>query len=355
MKRHLESGSVNRGSNAGVPGTGKREAGGSDAGGPGGGASEADGPEADGPGARALYACQPQTIPHPWAAPQPQTAPEPRNPPRSAHADPRCETLQSSPRNSLRKRKRWELLLVVHALALLLAVAAPPPAHARRLPGGQVAAHLVSVALREWRDWGETIVDATDGTARLEHEGASELDTAPFDARARVHRYWALGLGTADHPGAAPRPNAPWSAAFISFLMQQIGVVAPSFVGNAAHARYLRALLAREREGGDEAQFELLPADETPTKPGDLLCGPRNVSRLRDRITLLRMDTADDLQNLTSAHCDVVAGMDRRARIARVIGGNVFDSVAMTRLPLTADGRLIRTLARPGFLLVRAR
>jgi hypothetical protein len=285
-------------------------------------------------------------------------APKPRRPPRAArpaHADPRCETLQSRPRNSLRKQERCKSLLVVHALALLLALAAPPPAHARRLPGDQVAAHLVSVAMREWRDWGETMVDATDGTARLEHEGTTELDTAPFDARARVHHYWALGLGTADQPGAAPRPNAPWSAAFISFLMQQIGVVAPSFAGNAAHARYLRALLAREREGGDEAQFELLPAEETPTKPGDLLCGPRNISRLRDRITLLRMDTVDDLQNLTSAHCDVVAGIDRRARIARVIGGNVFDSVAMTRLPLTADGRLIRTLARPWFLVVRAR
>ncbi len=241
------------------------------------------------------------------------------------------------------------------ALVLLLAIAAVPPAHARRLPGDQVAAHLVSVALREWRDWGETVADATDGTARLEREGASELDTAPFDARSRVHRYWANGLGTAGHPGAEPRPNAPWSAAFISFLMHQVGVVAPSFVGDAAHARYLRALLARERQAGSDAQFVLLLAEATPVKPGDLLCGPRNISRLRDRITLLRMDAVDDLETLTSAHCDVVVGVDRRRRITRVIGGNVFDSVAMTRLPLTADGRLIRTLARPWFLVVRAR
>ncbi len=240
-------------------------------------------------------------------------------------------------------------------LLLLLTLAAPPIAHARRLPGEQVAAHLVSVAQREWRDWGGTLVDATDGIARLERAGANELDTAPFDAQARVHRYWALGTGTVREPGAAPRPNAPWSAAFISFLMQQVGVVAPSFVGNAAHARYLRALLTHEREAGDVAQFVLLLADEAPVKPGDLLCGPRNISRLRDRVTLLRMESIDDLEYLSSAHCDIVVGIDRRRHVARVVGGNVFDSVAMTRLPLTADGRLIRTLARPWFLIVRAR
>jgi len=270
------------------------------------------------------------------------------------HVGPHCETRQSGPRTSLRKRKRCGSLLV-HALALLLAVGAPLAAHARRLPGDQVAAHLVSVALREWRDWGETTVDATDGTARLERQGAGERDASPFDGRARVHLYWALGLGSADHYGAPPRPNAPWSAAFVSFLMQQVGVVAPSFVGNAAHARYLRALLLREREAGNDAQFALLLVGATPVKPGDLLCGPRNISRLRDRVTLLRMDAVDDLEYLTSAHCDVVVGVDRRRRITRVVGGNVFDSVAMTRLPLTADGRLIRTLARPWFLVVRAR
>ncbi|HEY0877551.1 MAG TPA: DUF2272 domain-containing protein, partial [Zeimonas sp.] len=240
-------------------------------------------------------------------------------------------------------------------LAAALAVAATTPAHARRLPGNQVAAHLVDVALREWRDWGGTTIDATDGTARLEHEGAIESDTSPFDARTRVHRYWALGTGSASESGAPPRPGAPWSAAFVSFLMQQVGVGAPAFVGDAAHARYLRALLAHEREAGDEAQFELLLAEDTALAAGDLLCGPRNVSRLRDRTTLLHMESVDDLEHLTSSHCDLVVALDRRRRIARVVGGNVFDSVAMTKLPLTADGRAIRILARPSFLIARAR
>lgn len=250
---------------------------------------------------------------------------------------------------------RRRLTAVVSLSLLVATLAASGSSFARRLPGEQVAAHLVDVALREWREWGETLVDATDGTARLEQAGAHEDDIAPFDARARVHHYWALGTGRPGEPGAPPRPNAPWSAAFVSFLMQQIGVTEPAFVGDAAHARYLRALLRHEREVGSDAQFELLLAENVAPRPGDLLCGPRNISRLRDRITLLRMDTVEDLEFLTASHCDFVVSVDRRQRLARTVGGNVFDSVAMTKLPLTDDGRLIRTLARPWFLVVRAR
>jgi len=241
---------------------------------------------------------------------------------------------------------------------LVLVVLALAPSHeadARRLPGEQVARHLIDVALREWRDWGRTTVDASDGTARLERMGAHEDDSHPFDARARVHRYWALGTGSAGANGAPPGAGAPWSAAFVSFLMQQVGVTAPAFVGDAAHARYLRALLRYEREAGSDAQFELLLAGNETLRPGDLLCGPRNISRLRDRITLLRMEDVDDLELLTASHCDLVVTVDLRRQVAHAVGGNVFDSVAMTKLPVTTDGRVIRTLARPWFLVVRAR
>ncbi len=255
----------------------------------------------------------------------------------------------------LRLRLRRRGLAAAWVVLLLAALpAAPGTSFARRLPGEQVAAHLADVALREWRAWGRTRVDATDGRARLVHEGAHEDDTAPFDAQARVHRYWAMGTGGVGEAGAPPRPDAPWSAAFVSFLMQQIGVGRPAFVGDAAHARYLRALLRHQREAGSAAQFELLLAADEALRAGDLVCGPRNVSRLRDRITLLRMETLDDLEFLSSSHCDVVVAIDRRRRVARAVGGNVFDSVAMTELPLTADGRVIRTLARPWFLIARA-
>ncbi len=135
--------------------------------------------------------------------------------------------------------------------------------------------------------------------------------------------------------------------------MRQVGLSAPAFVVDAAHANYLRALQAYA--SSDDAQFALLLAEDEPLRLGDLVCGPRNVSRQPDRLTLVRMSTLDDLYALTSSHCDLIVDLRPRTREARAIGGNVADSVAMTRLPLTADGRLIRTLSRPWFVIARPR
>lgn len=237
----------------------------------------------------------------------------------------------------------------------------------------------MTVALREWRDWGRTVVDVTDGRSRVERQGARETDThwiaaetcrhaarhasgaragecaqrVPFDARARVRSYWAEVPGFEPVDPLEYRRMPPWSAAFVSWLMRQVGVSSPAFVADAAHAEYLRAL--RVRDTDDDAQFTLLLAEDEALRVGDLVCAPRNIAREADRVTLLRMRELEDLGHLTASHCDLVVELRPNAREARAIGGNVADSVAMTRLPLTADGRAIRTLSRPWFLVVRVR
>lgn len=109
------------------------------------------------------------------------------------------------------------------ALAFLLL---SEPAGARRLPAEQLSAHLVAIAEREWRDWGQPIVDTRDGESRTLQTGATENDRAwrpskdacnalkrserakgchhrePFDAQWRVQRYWAEGLGLDDQPAS---------------------------------------------------------------------------------------------------------------------------------------------------------
>lgn len=253
--------------------------------------------------------------------------------------------------------------LVAVAVVVAVVLAAAQPAQARRLPGDQVAEHLVSVALREWREWGRTLVDTTDGRSRIERQGASETDThwiaadepnrRPFDARARVQHYWSEVSEPSSAGGPLQAGHArPWSAAFVSWLMREVGLSAPAFIVDAAHAEYLRALHARQDD--DDSQFTLLLAEEEPLRVGDLVCAPRNISRQPDRVTLMRMHDLEDLRHLTSSHCDLVVELRPRVREARAIGGNVADSVAMTRLPLTADGRAIQTLSRPWFLIVRA-
>ena len=264
----------------------------------------------------------------------------------------------------------------------MLALCAPSRGHAQwtppHLPADQVAAHLVSTAEREWRDWGQTIVDARDGHSRLERRGARETDTAwspdaaactpsrrrqraggchhdrPFDAVERLRRYWVEGLGPEGGPAREPAElqrvvrDEPWSAVFVSYLMQQVGLSRPAFPSDDTHANYLRGL-------ADSPQFERRLVRDTPVAPGDLVCGPRNRSRDPGLLSLQAMRELDDLGALRASHCDLVVAIDRRAREARVIGGNVEDSVAMTRIALTDDGRAIRTLSRPWFVIVRPR
>jgi len=66
--------------------------------------------------------------------------------------------------------------------------------------------------------------------------------------------------------------------------------------------------------------------------PGDLLCRSRDgtdYSRLADR--------RREFGSTGATHCDVVVKMDPRAERVLVIGGNVFQSVSLTLLPLTRD------------------
>lgn len=223
----------------------------------------------------------------------------------------------------------------------------------RRLPAAQLAANLVLLAEREWRAWGRTTVDVRDGHYRVERTGARETDVAPFDARARLRRYWIDGLrdeGRAATPEERERRfrEDAWSAVFVSWLMREAGLSRAAFAFDDRHANYLRGLAA-------SPQFDRRLARTTPLARGDLLCGPRNASHDPAVLSLQVMREVDDLETLRASHCDLVVAVDRRRREARLIGGNVEDSVALTRIGLTSDGRAVQTLARPWFLVVRPR
>jgi hypothetical protein len=273
---------------------------------------------------------------------------------------------------------------------------------ARRLPADQLTAHLLAVADREWRSWGRTEIDATDGDSRIVRHGATETDEAwmpdddvadaegarkrgqagcpplpaaraqsadshctsaqAFDAVTRLRRYWVEGLGPDSKPAGSRAAlervvrAEPWSAVFISFVMREVGLSARAFPFDDTHSNYLRGLAKRAAQPPDDgAQFVLLLIHDTPLARGDLVCGPRNISHDPGLLTLQAMRRLSDLHGLTASHCDIVVAIDRQGREARLIGGNVADSVAMTRIALTSDGRAIRTLSRPLFILARPR
>ena len=137
----------------------------------------------------------------------------------------------------------------------------------------------------------------------------------------------------AGYPGLGCRGfviDNPWSAAFVSWVMQRAGV--PGFVSSGSHYDYVRA--ARSNPGGSPYQF----LEPTGTAPGvgDLLCyvrggriyGPQGLAAAIDGGTTgLPM------------HCDIVAAVDPgNDGKAYLIGGNVLQAVTMRVLNLNATG-----------------
>jgi hypothetical protein len=118
-----------------------------------------------------------------------------------------------------------------------------------------------------------------------------------------------------------------WSAAFVSYVMRMAGA-GSGFPYAAGHDIYIRAAAA--------ADPKLVVAAERPEayapRPGDLICAGREENaRLR----------FDDLAHtpVFLSHCDIVVDTGGPESLS-AIGGNVSDTVALRRFPVTSDGRL---------------
>lgn len=225
------------------------------------------------------------------------------------------------------------------ALAALSSCAAgthaPPFANVPYEPFSRSAA--VAIALREWRLWGSGYNDNPYYVQR-----AATMPEREQGLWQRVGEYWWEGLnaGTPDsrwtgkHDArgkvfpVAVNGEYAWSAAFISYVMRIAGA-GRRFPYSANHAHYINDA-ARPYHPG-----KLLIAENPATyapRLGDLVCFARGWAwRLRFKNLPTR--------GYFPAHCDIAVAW--QPGILSVIGGNVDDSVLMTRLPLTAQGLLI--------------
>jgi hypothetical protein len=110
------------------------------------------------------------------------------------------------------------------------------------------------------------------------------------------------------------------------------------FRRSAAHRLYLdQAIRARDGEAQDAA-FAAYDAGEAPLVPGDLLCRSRRPTDYRELA-----DRRREFGTGGATHCDIVVKIEARNNRALVIGGNVFQSVSLSVLPLlTERGRFPR-------------
>jgi hypothetical protein len=196
-------------------------------------------------------------------------------------------------------------------------------------------ASLVGIAKNEWKFFGEQQIDMRRETLSAPRLGLLEDEG---EAVQRIALYWrAVGkvLSGADCDQA-------WSAAFISYLMVAGNVPAQQFAPSDVHFTYLSFL--QQRQQSAQAAFVLRPAATEPIAPGDLLCAPRG-SNTASRL--------EDIQPGLAGHCDMVVEVHPQEGWAAVIGGNVFNSVSESLIPVDANAIATPIAMRPWLVVAK--
>jgi hypothetical protein len=225
----------------------------------------------------------------------------------------------------------------------------PCPTH----PAHDIRRRIVDLAVQEWGFFGFRLAPAPEGG---DDDGRDE----PGDERRRRSRlppaeaervapsiagYWAVTPEGAwivarqnerwsGPDGITARWNAPWSAAFISWVMCEAGLGAPAqFQRAIAHHRYIDQALRARDGGAAETAFVAYDAGETAIAPGDLLCSSRRPAyrTLAERRRQMGVGAR--------SHCDIVARVDDARGVVFAIGGNVRGVVSLKQFPAVRTTR----------------
>jgi hypothetical protein len=137
--------------------------------------------------------------------------------------------------------------------------------------------------------------------------------------------------------------DTPWSAAFISYLLKASGFTRDEFEFSHRHADYVRAALdatASEAAGQTATHaYRACDAATTRPRPGDVLCATRastagtvDYASLASSMAMVARSGAG-----FPMHCDFVVRSDEGGDAKlEVVGGNVLNSVTLSRMTLNA-------------------
>jgi hypothetical protein len=250
----------------------------------------------------------------------------------------------------------------------------------RTRPMTDIRRRIVDIAVQEWGFFGFRVVDRRDlvpppGPAGTPGRGGPRRRWLGADEAGRVATtiagYWAVTpegpwiIGRQNEEWEGPdgigaRWNAPWSAAFISWVMCEAGLGGiGQFQRAVAHHAYIdQAIRARDRAGDGgaaQAAYEAYDVGESAIAPGDLLCSSRRP---------LYRSVADRRRQMgvgARTHCDIVVKLDERGERILAIGGNVRGVVSLKLLPAErVPGKSLRVVDpeegdRPVFVHMKLR
>jgi hypothetical protein len=226
--------------------------------------------------------------------------------------------------------------------------AQPKQAHKTRLHAGRSSPlpphyrkfKIVEAAKHEWDYFGQQKVVINGEEESIPHVGIWEDDD--YSHSDRIKQYWgAAGI----YRLSGYDCKEPWSAAFISWIMQAAGVREYLFPPATTHRAYLNYFLANAHN--PYAVWIPHTIQQYKPKPGDLICAKRGKESSAAVIEKL----PDSLN--AKLHCDIV--VETKGQTLQAIGGNVRNSVSKTIVMLSPEGYLQPTSHRPWFLVIENR
>lgn len=228
------------------------------------------------------------------------------------------------------------------------------PRACRTLATADTRRRIVDIAVQEWAFFGSrTAAPADDGDNDAPEQRVRRRPRLSPDEAARVASsiagYWAVtqeGVWVVsrqndrwknDEDGIASRWNAPWSAAFISWVMCEAGLgTSAQFQRAVAHHAYIDQALRARDGSASQAAFAAYDIGEAAVAPGDLLCSSRRP---------LYRTIAERRRHMgvgARSHCDIVVKVDEPGGRVFAIGGNVRGVVSMKTLPVVREGTRVR-------------
>jgi hypothetical protein len=245
------------------------------------------------------------------------------------------------------------------------------PRVCRTLATADTRRRIVDIAIQEWGFFGfRTAAPADDGDNDAPDQRQRRRPRLPPEEAARVASsiagYWAVTQEGSwvvsrqndrwknDEDGIASRWNAPWSAAFISWVMCEAGLgTSAQFQRAVAHHAYIDQALRGRDGSASQAAFAAYDIGETAVAPGDLLCSSRRP---------LYRTIAERRRHMgvgARSHCDIVVKVDEAGNRVFAIGGNVRGVVSMKTLPVVREGTRLRvhngSTTRPIFVHLKLR
>ena len=223
------------------------------------------------------------------------------------------------------------------------------PAACRTLPTNAWRRRIVDVAAQEWGFFRFGVVDETIDRPRGRRRRGRGNPEESARVAASIGGYWSVtpeGSWILENQneawngpgGLGSRWRAPWSAAFISWVMCEGGLGdTDRFQRAVAHHIYIDQAIRARDTGTSQSAFVAYDVGEIGIYPGDLLCtarrpGYRNIA-----------ERWQQMGEGARTHCDVVVKVDEANEEILAIGGNVRGTVSLKRLPATrGQGEILR-------------